>query len=272
MGSTICYDTLLPQAKAKSKTLRSKTDPPEIDQELVEAVKKEKENYEKQAQGIYDAQTKKIKAKYDALTKAVDAQKPVWIAEFTKERFNSEDVEKYSKDGIKATFQGEVEKLMINFEDYQKKLDEERLAIEDKAVEKGEETLKKTANEATEKAKDRVKSKREKRKEQREKEKELKLDLIGAASEIGKGEDKNIDDFENVQREAYDQYKEHVMEMCKFTGEKNGAKLVQEYNTIVIDNAKSFFENTKDTLAKMEVKLNQSKQTAVLQLAAMLGL
>ena len=48
--------------------------------------------------------------------------------------------------------------------------------------------------------------------------------------------------------------------------------MVQEYNTKIRKTAKNTFEKNKDKLAKAQVKIEQGKQTAILKIAALLGL
>ena len=75
MGSTKCYDILIVQAK--NKKLKSKTEPPEIDQELQSKINAERKKYESQANNIYGLECSIIDAKYKAKTLAVDAKKEI---------------------------------------------------------------------------------------------------------------------------------------------------------------------------------------------------
>jgi hypothetical protein len=274
MGSTKCYDILIVQAK--NKKLKSKTEPPEIDQELQSKVDAEKEKYESQADKIYGAECGIIDAKYKAKTLAVDAKKEIWKQQYKLERFNSTDEEKYTETGVKTTVQKELEKLMSTDEEYQKKLAEKREEAKQKREEQAEKKAKKQQEKEASESKKRREEKKKKRQEKKEKEKErqstIKNDLIAAASEIGKGTDKDIDDYESKQLEAYNAYARDVEERAKAYGEEKGAEMVQEYNTKIRKTAKNKFEKNKDKLAKAQVKIEQGKQTVLLKIAALLGL
>lgn len=270
MGSTKCYDILIVQAK--NKKFKSKTEPPEIDQELQSKIEAEKEKYESQAEKLYNAECGIIDAKYKAKTLAVDAKKEIWKQQYKLERFNSTDEEKYTETGIKTTVQKELEKLMSNDEEYQKKLAEKREEAKQKREEQAEKKAKKQQEKEASESKKRREEKKKKRQEKKERQSAIKNDLIAAASEIGKGTDKDIDDYESKQLEAYNAYARDVEERAKAYGEEKGAQMVQEYNSKIIKTAKNTFEKNKDKLAKAQVKIEQGKQTAILKIAALLGL
>ena len=273
MGSTKCYDILIIQAK--NKKLKSNTEPPEIDQELQSKVDEEKAKYESQADMIYDAECAIIDAKYEAKILAIDAKKELWKTQYTLERFNSTDEETYSETGIKTTFQKELEKLMNNDEEFQQKLEEKREEAKKKRQEEAEKKAKKQKEKEASEAKKKREEKKKQRQEKKAKEKErqaiLKNDLIAAASEIGKGTDKDIDDYEEKQSEAYKSYEQVIEGYAKAYGEEMGANMVQKYNSIITDSAKAAFEKNKDTIAKAQVKVEQAKQTALLKIMGKVG-
>lgn len=272
MGSTKCYDALIALAKVKVKTLKSNTEPPEIDQNMVDEADAERDKYESIADGIYNASVAAIDAKYKAMEAAVKASKPILKAQYTQERFNSTDVDKYSEEGIKTTLQREFNRLMSTDEEYLEKLQEEREKAEENDATESENNQVQQGDKEASESKDRRKERKEKRIAKNKAEKEIRYDVISAASEIGKGEDKCIDDYEEKRKESYNAFKLNIEEYCKDYGENKGAKLVQKFNTEIRKAAKKKFEANKDNLAKAQVLLEQGKQTAALKICGMLGL
>lgn len=272
MGTTICYDILINEAKMTK--LKSKAEPGQEDKELQDKVEKYKERYQNQADQIYNVQEAKISAESTARKLSIDAMSVVKEAEYTLERFNSTDTEKYSEDEIKTSLSKELKKLMAG-DEYQEELRKKR---EEQKKKDDEKQKAKKANQITEKKKaaaEKLKKKQEERKkrdEKRKKENNARIDLISAASEIGKSTDKAIDELKASVNKSLDEYEESVNFKAKENGEAKGAKMVEAYNKPIRQSARTIFDNNKKTIAKAQIKLDAAKQKAKLKLGALLGL
>lgn len=276
MGSTKCYDTLIAIAKVKAKKFKSNVEPHEKDSELESKVQAEKAQYEAIAQKIYEAEKLTIESKFKLEKVKIDASEKILKAKFTEERFNSTDAKTYGESGIKTTFSKELQTLNEGIDKINEKALEEAEKTKEEAKEQSHKTAENLINKKTKDSEERHNKKKKNRKEKEEKESARgamsQNDIISAASEIGKGTDKDIDDLSAIYEDSLKKYKEMIETDAKNFGDQEGAKLVQAYNTIIIDSAKKAFEKNKDTIAKAQVKVDQAKQTAILKLGAKLGL
>ena len=273
MGSTKCYDILIKQAKKKK--IKINAGPGEVDPEYQSQVDTEIKAYQTQADTIYKAEKTIIEAKFKANKAKVDVTAPIKQAQATKDRFNSTDAEKYGEENIKTSVQKELSKLMEGDDAYQTKLEEEREKIKKKKDAKAQAALKKL-QEKKEKKSEELRKKKEKAREKIEKKKREKgvpsQDLIQKASEIGKSTDKDIDEISAQYDKSLKEYEDLVYGQAIENGEKEGAKLVGEYNNKIRDTAQKTFNKNKDKLAKAQVMKEQAKQSAILKLGALLGL
>jgi len=273
MGSTKCYDILVKQAK--NKKIKSNAEPGQEDPEYQSQVDSEIDKYKKEADKIYKAEKAIIEAKFKVNKAKVDVTAPVKQAQATKDRFNSTDAEKYGEDNIKTTVQRELSKLMEGDDEYQAKLEEERVKQKEKK-DKKEQEKKQKEQEKKEKKSEKQREKKQKEQEKKEKKRKEKgqpsEDLIQKASELGKSTDKDIDELSAQYDKSLKEYEELVYGQAIENGEKAGAKLVGEYNKKIKDTAQKTFNKNKDKLAKAQVKKEQAKQSAILKLGALLGL
>lgn len=262
MGAIL--DTIMPMAEAKwtIKCQPKKYDSVDVDAEV--------KQYEAIAKSMQDAQIGLIKAKYDALIKALPPSVPVRIIKYRGERFNSTDAEQYGKENIKMSFDDilaiandDIDKVNKEFgkisEEQQQKQAENNSKERIAKNQENEENRKKQNDARDEEAKQKLA-------------KEHKDDILLRAHSIAKMAEHNVEDYERTKKKEYEDEEAKVDSEAKISGEGLGAQDVKAFNEDLRKQAKKVVDQIRKAETKVEILKKEVEQKLKLQLGAKFGL